>query len=112
MGIRFFSQLRKDEDFVVRDFMGLQLHIPGVLSIFTLWVMTALHFPSRCETNCKPVNASEEVVLSVTSQKGPEAMRYNWYLDNTFHAKVRLSRWGRKSIYTQTVWLDREPLEV
>ncbi|KYO37872.1 hypothetical protein Y1Q_0010314 [Alligator mississippiensis] len=46
-----------------------------------------LHLDIRCETNCKPVNASEEVVLSVTSQKGPEAMRYNWYLDNTFHAK-------------------------
>ncbi|XP_019360809.1 PREDICTED: polycystic kidney disease protein 1-like 2 [Gavialis gangeticus] len=46
-----------------------------------------LHLDIRCETNCKPVNASEEVVLSVTSQKDPEVMRYNWYLDNTFHAK-------------------------
>lgn len=45
--------------------------------------------PYRCEANCKPVNASEDVVLSVSGQKDSQAIYYNWYLDNTFQTKVR-----------------------
>ncbi|NWS67405.1 PK1L2 protein, partial [Crotophaga sulcirostris] len=41
----------------------------------------------RCEANCKPVNASDEVVLSVSGQKDSQGIRYNWYLDNTFQIK-------------------------
>ncbi|KAM9288783.1 polycystin-1-like protein 2 [Morus bassanus] len=41
----------------------------------------------RCEANCKPVNASDEVVLSVSGQKDSQAIYYNWYLDNTFQTK-------------------------
>uniref|UniRef100_A0A669QX05 Polycystic kidney disease protein 1-like 2 n=1 Tax=Phasianus colchicus TaxID=9054 RepID=A0A669QX05_PHACC len=48
-----------------------------------------LQLEIRCEANCKPVNASEEVVLSVSGQKDSQDMYYNWYLDNTFQNKVR-----------------------
>uniref|UniRef100_A0A8C3NZX8 Polycystic kidney disease protein 1-like 2 n=1 Tax=Cyanoderma ruficeps TaxID=181631 RepID=A0A8C3NZX8_9PASS len=43
----------------------------------------------RCEANCKPVNVSDEVVLSVSGQEDSQAIYYNWYLDNTFQNKVR-----------------------
>ncbi|KAM9183006.1 polycystin-1-like protein 3 [Mergus octosetaceus] len=46
-----------------------------------------LQLEIRCEANCKPVNASEEVVLSVSGQKDSLAISYNWYLDNTFQDK-------------------------
>uniref|UniRef100_A0A8B9Z7Y1 Polycystic kidney disease protein 1-like 2 n=1 Tax=Buteo japonicus TaxID=224669 RepID=A0A8B9Z7Y1_9AVES len=48
-----------------------------------------LQLKIRCEANCKPVNASDEVVLSVSEQKDSQAIYYNWYLDNTFQSKVR-----------------------
>uniref|UniRef100_G3UPE1 Polycystic kidney disease protein 1-like 2 n=1 Tax=Meleagris gallopavo TaxID=9103 RepID=G3UPE1_MELGA len=48
-----------------------------------------LQLEIRCEANCKPVNASEEVVLSVSRQKDSQDTYYNWYLDNTFQNKVR-----------------------
>ncbi|PKU29901.1 polycystic kidney disease protein 1-like 2 [Limosa lapponica baueri] len=35
----------------------------------------------------KEVNASDDVVLSVTGQKDSQAIYYNWYLDNTFQTK-------------------------
>uniref|UniRef100_A0A8B9P8Q1 Polycystic kidney disease protein 1-like 2 n=1 Tax=Apteryx owenii TaxID=8824 RepID=A0A8B9P8Q1_APTOW len=47
-----------------------------------------LQLEIRCEANCKPVNASKEVVLSVSGQKDSQAVYYNWYLDNTFQTKV------------------------
>ncbi|XP_010578024.1 PREDICTED: polycystic kidney disease protein 1-like 2 [Haliaeetus leucocephalus] len=46
-----------------------------------------LQLKIRCEANCKPVNASDEVVLSVSEQKDSQAIYYNWYLDNTFQSK-------------------------
>ncbi|XP_067158982.1 polycystin-1-like protein 3 [Apteryx mantelli] len=46
-----------------------------------------LQLEIRCEANCKPVNASKEVVLSVSGQKDSQAVYYNWYLDNTFQTK-------------------------
>nr|XP_009943686.1 PREDICTED: polycystic kidney disease protein 1-like 2 [Opisthocomus hoazin] len=46
-----------------------------------------LQLEIRCEANCKPVNASDEVVLSVSGQKDSQATYYNWYLDNTFQTK-------------------------
>ncbi|NXL57930.1 PK1L2 protein, partial [Chordeiles acutipennis] len=46
-----------------------------------------LQLEIRCEANCKPVNASDEVVLSVSGQKDSQAIYYNWYLDNTFQTK-------------------------
>ncbi|KAM6194938.1 polycystin-1-like protein 3 [Sarcoramphus papa] len=46
-----------------------------------------LQLEIRCEANCKPVNASDEVVLSVSEQKNSQAIYYNWYLDNTFQTK-------------------------
>ncbi|XP_068549884.1 polycystin-1-like protein 3 [Anas acuta] len=46
-----------------------------------------LQLEIRCEANCKPVNTSEEVVLSVSGQKDSQAISYNWYLDNTFQDK-------------------------
>ncbi|NWH66986.1 PK1L2 protein, partial [Geococcyx californianus] len=49
--------------------------------------VTTILLPYRCEANCKPVNASDEVVLSVSGQKDSKATRYNWYLDNTFKTK-------------------------
>uniref|UniRef100_A0A672TGB3 Polycystin 1 like 2/pseudo n=1 Tax=Strigops habroptila TaxID=2489341 RepID=A0A672TGB3_STRHB len=48
-----------------------------------------LQLEIRCEANCKPVNASEDVVLSVSGQQDSQAIYYNWYLDNTFQTKVR-----------------------
>nr|XP_021396719.1 polycystic kidney disease protein 1-like 2 [Lonchura striata domestica] len=44
-------------------------------------------FKPRCEANCKPVNVSDEVVLSVSEQEDSQAIYYNWYLDNTFQNK-------------------------
>ncbi|XP_057257928.1 polycystic kidney disease protein 1-like 3 [Pezoporus wallicus] len=46
-----------------------------------------LQLEIRCEANCKPVNVSEDVVLSVSGQKDSQAIHYNWYLDNTFQTK-------------------------
>ncbi|KAM9269057.1 polycystin-1-like protein 3 [Cariama cristata] len=46
-----------------------------------------LQLEIRCEANCKPVNASDEVVLSVSEQKDSQAIYYKWYLDNTFQTK-------------------------
>uniref|UniRef100_A0A8C9MUS2 Polycystin 1 like 2/pseudo n=1 Tax=Serinus canaria TaxID=9135 RepID=A0A8C9MUS2_SERCA len=48
-----------------------------------------LQLEIRCEANCKPVNVSDEVVLSVSGQEDSQAIYYNWYLDNTFQNKVR-----------------------
>uniref|UniRef100_H0Z296 Polycystin 1 like 2/pseudo n=1 Tax=Taeniopygia guttata TaxID=59729 RepID=H0Z296_TAEGU len=48
-----------------------------------------LQLEIRCEANCKPVNVSDEVVLSVSEQEDSQAIYYNWYLDNTFQNKVR-----------------------
>ncbi|NXS56995.1 PK1L2 protein, partial [Brachypteracias leptosomus] len=53
--------------------------------LYSLPVTTIL-LPSRCEANCKPVNASDEVVLSVSGQDS-QAIYYNWYLDKTFQTK-------------------------
>ncbi|XP_009573889.1 PREDICTED: LOW QUALITY PROTEIN: polycystic kidney disease protein 1-like 2 [Fulmarus glacialis] len=49
-----------------------------------------LQLEIRCEANCKPVNASDDVVLSVSGQKDSQAICYNWYLDNTFQTKSPL----------------------
>ncbi|XP_041314907.1 polycystic kidney disease protein 1-like 2 [Pyrgilauda ruficollis] len=46
-----------------------------------------LQLEIRCESNCKPVNVSDEVVLSVSGQEDSQAIYYNWYLDNTFQNK-------------------------
>ncbi|KAK2530103.1 Pkd1l2 [Columba guinea] len=46
-----------------------------------------LQLEIRCEANCKPVNAREELVLRVSGQKDSQAIYYNWYLDNTFQSK-------------------------
>ncbi|XP_039577471.1 polycystic kidney disease protein 1-like 2 [Passer montanus] len=46
-----------------------------------------LQLEIRCEANCKPVNVSDEVVLSVSAQEDSQAIYYNWYLDNTFQNK-------------------------
>ncbi|NXX70741.1 PK1L2 protein, partial [Spizella passerina] len=47
-----------------------------------------LQLEIRCEANCKPVNVSDEVVLSVSGQEDSQAIYYNWYLDNTFKNKL------------------------
>ncbi|XP_032626502.2 polycystin-1-like protein 2 [Chelonoidis abingdonii] len=41
----------------------------------------------RCETNCKLVNVTAEVVLRATMQEDSQTVQYNWYLDNTFQSK-------------------------
>ncbi|XP_039236742.1 polycystic kidney disease protein 1-like 2 [Pipra filicauda] len=46
-----------------------------------------LQLEIRCEANCKPVNISNEIVLSVSGQKDSQAIHYNWYLDNTSQIK-------------------------
>ncbi|NXG73156.1 PK1L2 protein, partial [Baryphthengus martii] len=46
-----------------------------------------LQLEIRCEANCKPVNASGEVLLSVSGQKDSQAVRYNWYLENSSQTK-------------------------
>ncbi|NWX26062.1 PK1L2 protein, partial [Notiomystis cincta] len=46
-----------------------------------------LQLEIRCEANCKPVNVSDEVILSVSGQEDSQAIYYNWYLDNTFQTK-------------------------
>ncbi|NXA23049.1 PK1L2 protein, partial [Ibidorhyncha struthersii] len=52
-----------------------------------LLLLTTILIPYRCEANCKPVNVSDEVILSVSGQKDSQAIYYNWYLDNTFQTK-------------------------
>ncbi|KAJ7426456.1 polycystic kidney disease protein 1-like 2 [Willisornis vidua] len=37
-----------------------------------------LQLEIRCEANCKPVNVSDEVVLSVSGPKDSQAIHYNW----------------------------------
>ncbi|NXH50699.1 PK1L2 protein, partial [Dicaeum eximium] len=51
------------------------------------YCVTPIFLPYRCEANCKPVNVSDEVVLSVSGQEDSQAISYNWYLDNTFQNK-------------------------
>ncbi|NWW80638.1 PK1L2 protein, partial [Climacteris rufus] len=46
-----------------------------------------LQLEIRCEANCKPVNVSSDVVLSVSGQEDSQAIYYTWYLDNTFQTK-------------------------
>ncbi|XP_062997536.1 polycystin-1-like protein 2 [Elgaria multicarinata webbii] len=41
-----------------------------------------------CETNCKPVNVTEDVTLRVSAGTDSKATLYKWYLDHTFHRKV------------------------
>ncbi|NXE89116.1 PK1L2 protein, partial [Menura novaehollandiae] len=49
--------------------------------------VTPILLPYRCEANCKPVNVSADVVLSVSGQEDSQAIYYNWYLDNTYQTK-------------------------
>ncbi|NWW09404.1 PK1L2 protein, partial [Oreocharis arfaki] len=49
--------------------------------------VTPILLPYRCEANCKPVNVSDDVVLSVSGQEDSQAIYYNWHLDNTFQNK-------------------------
>lgn len=56
-----------------------------------LLIVTTILIPYRCEANCKPVNVTDEVILSVSGQKDSQAIYYNWYLDSTFQTKVRAS---------------------
>ncbi|NXO04337.1 PK1L2 protein, partial [Rhinopomastus cyanomelas] len=46
-----------------------------------------LQLEIRCEANCKPVNASDEVVLHVSGQKDSQDVYYSWFLDSTFQTK-------------------------
>ncbi|XP_053127311.1 polycystic kidney disease protein 1-like 2 [Hemicordylus capensis] len=41
----------------------------------------------RCEMNCKPVNATEDVVLTVSAGTDSKATLYKWYLDHSFRRK-------------------------
>ncbi|NXO69413.1 PK1L2 protein, partial [Phainopepla nitens] len=49
--------------------------------------VTPIFLAYRCEANCKPVNVSDEVVLSVSGQEDSQPIYYKWYLDNTFQNK-------------------------
>ncbi|XP_077166400.1 polycystin-1-like protein 2 isoform X2 [Paroedura picta] len=40
-----------------------------------------------CNKNCKPVNISEDVILSVFTETESKGTLYKWYLDNTFRRK-------------------------
>nr|XP_060644320.1 polycystin-1-like protein 2 [Anolis sagrei ordinatus] len=40
-----------------------------------------------CEMNCKPVNVTEDVILSVSTELDSKAILYKWYLDHTFERK-------------------------
>ncbi|NWU96850.1 PK1L2 protein, partial [Upupa epops] len=52
-------------------------------------VKQELQLEIRCEANCKPVNASNEVVLRVSGQKDSQDVYYSWYLDNIFRTKFK-----------------------
>uniref|UniRef100_A0A803TRM4 Polycystin 1 like 2/pseudo n=1 Tax=Anolis carolinensis TaxID=28377 RepID=A0A803TRM4_ANOCA len=43
-----------------------------------------------CEMNCKPVNVTEDVRLSVSTELDSKATLYKWYLDHSFERKVSL----------------------
>lgn len=87
--------------------------------------VTTTLIPYRCEANCKPVNASDEVVLSVSGQKDSQAIYYNWYLDNTFQTKVRASGSSeilhthkkthpscKKATWLRAILCQMDPLEI
>ncbi|NWR19530.1 PK1L2 protein, partial [Emberiza fucata] len=77
------SEERQDEQCLyVTAKQELQLEIRHLILC-----VTPILLPYRCEANCKPVNVSDEVVLSVSGQEDSQAIYYNWYLDNTFQNK-------------------------
>ncbi|NWZ62626.1 PK1L2 protein, partial [Acrocephalus arundinaceus] len=77
------SEERQDEQCLyVTAKQELQLKIRHLIQC-----VTPILLPYRCEANCKPVNVSDEVVLSVSGQEDSQAVYYNWYLDNTFQNK-------------------------
>ncbi|NXL78960.1 PK1L2 protein, partial [Leptocoma aspasia] len=77
------SEERQDEQCLyVTAKQELQLEIRHLILC-----VTPILLPYRCEANCKPVNVSDEVVLSVSGQEDSQAIYYNWYLDNTFRNK-------------------------
>ncbi|NWY27439.1 PK1L2 protein, partial [Pheucticus melanocephalus] len=77
------SEERQDEQCLyVTAKQELQLEIRHLILC-----VTPILLPYRCEANCKPVNVSDEVVLSVSVQDSSQAIYYNWYLDNTFQNK-------------------------
>nr|XP_056718331.1 polycystic kidney disease protein 1-like 2 [Euleptes europaea] len=43
-----------------------------------------------CNTNCKPVNISEDVMLRVSAEADSKDTVYKWYLDNKFRRKPNL----------------------
>ncbi|NXB82684.1 PK1L2 protein, partial [Donacobius atricapilla] len=55
--------------------------------LYLILCVTPILLPYRCEANCRPVNVSDEVVLSVSGEEDSQAIYYNWYLDNTFQNK-------------------------
>ncbi|NXT10193.1 PK1L2 protein, partial [Prunella fulvescens] len=76
------SEERQDEQCLyVTAKQELQLEIRHLILC-----VTPILLPYRCEANCRPVNVSDEVVLSVSGQDS-QAIYYNWYLDNTFQNK-------------------------
>ncbi|NWZ14384.1 PK1L2 protein, partial [Agelaius phoeniceus] len=77
------SEERQDEQCLyVTAKQELQLEIRHLILCVTPTLL-----PYRCEANCKPVNVSDEVVLSVSGQDDSQAIYYNWYLENTFQNK-------------------------
>ncbi|NXV60184.1 PK1L2 protein, partial [Molothrus ater] len=77
------SEERQDEQCLyVTAKQELQLEIRHLILC-----VTPILLPYRCEANCKPVNVSDEVVLSVSGQDDSQAIYYNWYLENTFQNK-------------------------
>ncbi|KAH0619520.1 hypothetical protein JD844_000206 [Phrynosoma platyrhinos] len=55
-----------------------------------------------CEMNCKPVNVTEDVILSVSTETESEATLYKWYLDHSFHRKSNTTTLVLNGSFLQT----------
>uniref|UniRef100_A0A4W3IMU0 Polycystin 1 like 2/pseudo n=1 Tax=Callorhinchus milii TaxID=7868 RepID=A0A4W3IMU0_CALMI len=64
----------------------------------------------RCESNCKPLNSSEDTLLKVTCSECTTSLTYNWYRVSTSNQEVRSFSYLNTPNKTDRIWLLFLPL--